>query len=282
VFVKDILSLGKIKITLPVALSGFTGYLIKNQSAEGALWPVVGILLLAMASAALNNLTEFRYDALMHRTANRPLPSGRVKPLSAFVFALLLLISGLMLLWFTAGITAFAIGILTLVWYNGVYTLLKRVTAWAVIPGSLVGALPPAIGYAAAGGCIADAEIVVLSTFFFIGQIPHFWILLLVHGDDYLNAGFKSLSTVFNYMQLRIITFAWVLSTALYTMIFPVVGIIRNEVILYVMASLAALMSIFMIYMLLVKRSSKIHLVFMAFNVYFLIIMVLLWLEVFV
>jgi protoheme IX farnesyltransferase len=101
----------------------------------------------------------------------------------------------------------------TLVSYNLIYTPLKKVTAFAVIPGSLVGALPPMIGWTAAGGNIWAEHILIVATFFFIGQIPHFWLLLLLFGDQYKLAGLQSLTDIFSELQIKRITYTWMLTT---------------------------------------------------------------------
>ena len=92
-------------------------------------------------------------------------------------------------------------------WYNAVYTPLKKVFSLAIIPGSLVGALPPLAGWVAAGGDILDPKIILISSFFFVWQIPHFWILLLIYGKDYDKGGFPTLTNVFSERQLKILLY---------------------------------------------------------------------------
>ncbi len=77
---------------------------------------------------------------------------------------------------------AAALGIFTLLWYNLVYTPLKRITAFAVLPGALIGAMPPLIGWTAAGGNPLDMEIMAVAFLLFVGQMPHYWLLLLKIG----------------------------------------------------------------------------------------------------
>jgi hypothetical protein len=84
-------------------------------------------------------------------------------------------------------------------WYNGVYTFLKRKSPFAAIPGAVIGAIPPAIGWICGKGALSfDPQILALSFFFFIWQVPHFWLLLLNFGRDYEKAGFPSLTRIFN------------------------------------------------------------------------------------
>jgi protoheme IX farnesyltransferase len=123
------------------------------------------------------------------------------------------------------------LGFLNLVWYNGIYTPLKRKNALAIIPGSLVGALPPMVGWVAAGGSLADTQIFILAFFFFIWQIPHFWLLLLVFGKDYEQAGFPTLTQIFSMDQLARITFMWILATFVTSLLIPLFGIVNNVLI---------------------------------------------------
>ena len=270
----DLLNLTKIRITLPVALSGFTGFLLYRPEPLAAVLPVTGILLLAMGSAALNNIQEARYDALMQRTSSRPLPSGRMSGLFALTLMALLVLGGSLLLLLSCNLS-FVLGLLTLLCYNAIYTPLKRVTAWAVIPGSLTGALPPAIGWIAAGGPPDDKLIVFLCVFFFIGQIPHFWLLLLTHGPDYLKAGFKSLSAVFSPKQIQIITYSWIVATAALASLIPLMGFTSGMIAFYGIPVLSGLLCIISPAYL----GRQVRRLFMIFNIYYLLIMLLLWID---
>jgi protoheme IX farnesyltransferase len=162
-----------------------------------------------MASSAFNEVQEHDLDALMERTRLRPLPRGAVSPLTAGVFALLLAVSGFTLLLWSHGWTPALLGLLALVWYNGFYTPLKRVSAFAVVPGSLIGALPPAIGWTAAGGRLSDPAMLALALVLFLWQVPHFWLLSLMHRKGYEQAGFPTLSKHFREAQILRLIFTW-------------------------------------------------------------------------
>ena len=109
-------------------------------------------------------------------------------------------------------------------WYNVVYTYLKRYTAWAVIPGSLIGSIPPLIGWVSAGGSLLDPMVVPIAAFFFIWQVPHFWLLILKYGKEYESAGFPSLSRNMNQVQMGRMIFLWVAGTAMITVVFTLTG----------------------------------------------------------
>ena len=213
-FLKIIVELGKVRIALPVALSALAGFVLyKGEINSQALLMALGVFLMACASGTLNHWQERKTDAKMPRTQSRPLPSGRITSLQGFMVALGYAAAGSFILLFSNPLTALVLSWATLASYNLIYTPLKKVTAFAVIPGSLVGALPPLIGWTAAGGQIFSETILIVATFFFIGQIPHFWLLLMLFGDQYKLAGLPSLTDIFSEVQLKRVTYAWVLTT---------------------------------------------------------------------
>jgi protoheme IX farnesyltransferase len=168
----------------------------------------------------------------MERTRSRPLPSGKLSPgICLFVSLSLMLAGATILLLHGANPIAWSLGLFAIVWYNGVYTYLKRKTAFAVIPGAMVGGIPPLIGWVSGGGHLLDPEILAISFFFFMWQVPHFWFLLLKFGKDYENAGLPSLTQVFNPAQLGRITFMWVFAAAVTCIIIPLFGVVESQVI---------------------------------------------------
>jgi protoheme IX farnesyltransferase len=212
-----VFQLAKVRLSAVVTLSAATGYLLFGEAISYDL-PLAmgGVFLLSCGANALNHLQDRRYDARMPRTRARPLPSGRVDPAVVLFVAGTALLLGFSCL---ATIThhmerVLVLGGLSLFWYNGVYTYLKRVTAFAVIPGALIGAVPPLIGWAAAGGTYTDPLILLVTFFFFIWQIPHFWLLMLFRGDEYVRAGLPSLTRTFNRAQICRLTFMWIMATA--------------------------------------------------------------------
>ncbi|MHB1686158.1 MAG: UbiA family prenyltransferase [Ignavibacteriaceae bacterium] len=224
-----LIELTKLRITTFVTLTTMFGYICATGKLTSLIIaPIIGVLLLSSGSAVVNHFQERDTDALMDRTKNRPIPSGRISASGALMISLPLIISGLAILFFEVGTIAFLLGLLNLFWYNGIYTPLKKVYALAIIPGSLVGAIPPMIGWVAGGGNILDWQIIILSFFFFIWQIPHFWLLLLVFGKDYEQAGFPTLTKIFNHYQLARITFIWILATAVTSFLIPFFGIVKS------------------------------------------------------
>lgn len=242
-----ILQLGKYKISIPVALTGFLGYFRVSPVLDWKLLFVIfGIFLMAMGSSTFNQVQERETDRLMNRTRNRPLPSGRVSPGFAIISGIMLSLGGLTLLLLTTSVMAAAIGLFTLLWYNLVYTPLKRVTPFAVLPGAVIGALPPLIGWTAAGGSLFDTEILMISMFLFIGQMPHYWLLLMKVGDEFRDAGLPVITSLFSKTQLRNISFSWIFAAAIAVAIFPVFQIIYTSWLIYLLIPVIALFLITM------------------------------------
>ncbi|MBN1821343.1 MAG: protoheme IX farnesyltransferase [Prolixibacteraceae bacterium] len=206
--------LGKVRISLPVALSALTGYVMVTGQMGNKGWMLaLGVFFISMASGTLNHYQEYKIDALMPRTKNRPIPTGRISRNGALAVTIGYFIYGSLILYFYHPVWAMLLSWLTLIAYNFIYTPLKKVTAFAVVPGSVIGALPPIIGWVAAGGNITDSRILIVAAFFFIGQIPHFWLLLLLFGDQYKLAGLPSLNQVFSETQIKRVTYTWTLTT---------------------------------------------------------------------
>lgn len=211
-----------------VAFTTSLGYILASQNLSSfSLYPVAGIFFLACGAAALNHYQERRTDKLMDRTMNRPIPSGAVSSKSVLLISVFFLALGCATLLLKSNLLTLGIGLLTFFWYNAVYTPLKKVFSLAIIPGSLVGALPPIAGWTAAGGNVFDSKIILIAAFFFVWQIPHFWILLLVYGKDYDKGGFPTLTNVFSKRQLMNITFFWILLTIVIALSFNFFGILN-------------------------------------------------------
>lgn len=242
------LKLGKFTISIPVALTGFLGYFMAHAAFDlHALFTVSGIFLLSMASSALNQIQERHTDARMKRTAGRPLPSGSISLQGAFVFVLLNAAAGISLLLMTGSLMATGLGIFTLAWYNLVYTPLKQVTAFAVLPGALIGALPPLIGWTAAGGNPLDMEILAVAFLLFVGQMPHYWLLLLKVGQEFHEAGIPVITSYFDQRQIRNLTFVWIAATGVCVLMLPATPIIGHPSIsiILIMAAIFFLLRMF-------------------------------------
>jgi heme o synthase len=233
--VRTITELGKVRISLPISLSALTGYILYSGLLDSRGWYLaLGVFLMSCGSSVLNHWQEWKTDALMPRTKNRPIPSGKISPLNALFIFLVFVVSGTVVLFFSNYPIAILISWITLFFYNAVYTPLKKITAFAVIPGSFVGALPPLIGWTAAGGAITSETILIVSLFFFIGQIPHFWLLLLLFGEQYKLANMPCLNQIFNEMQLKRITYVWILTTVASALLVALF-VLKSNILLFIL-----------------------------------------------
>jgi protoheme IX farnesyltransferase len=209
-FLNILSDLTKFRITFFVSITTFVGFILHSKSiTTNFILPTLGVLVLACGASALNEYQERNLDAQMKRTKLRPLPAGKISASNALLLSFILILFGSIIL-FSNSFSVLLLGLFTLIWYNGIYTPLKQKTAFAIIPGSLVGALPPIIGWVASGGGILDIQILTLATFMFIWQIPHFWLLMLIYDNQYKEAGYPTLSNIFNFNQIVKITFSWI------------------------------------------------------------------------
>jgi heme o synthase len=220
----------KVKITVAVTFTVSVGYVLARGGFDGELLlPLLGLFLQAGGAAALNHVQEADVDGRVARTAGRPIPSGRISRGGALAVSLALLGTGTLLLILGPGWTPAWIGLATAVLYNGVYTPLKRITPFAVLPGSLIGALPPLAGWAAGGGHPGDLTIHQVAFFFFIWQVPHFWLLLLFHEQHYRANRLPSLFDRFDKRQILRLTFAWTAATATAGLLMPLFRAVRHD-----------------------------------------------------
>ena len=217
-----ILALIKYKVSIAVTFTAITGYVVYAGHFDlQIITLVLGVFLLAGGSSALNECQESKYDAKMPRTMNRPIPTGKISLSNAVVVSVMFCLAGLFVLYYNFGAITAALGLLNLVWYNLIYTYLKRVSSFAVVPGSLVGAIPAFMGWTAAGGYVFQPTIIFVAFFLFIWQIPHFWLLMIKYGKEYEEAGFKTINQAVNSGNLKMIIFAWVVATSFSSIIVP-------------------------------------------------------------
>ncbi|GJD54600.1 Protoheme IX farnesyltransferase [Methylobacterium dankookense] len=196
--VPDYFALLKPRVMALVIFTALVGMVVSH----GHVSPVIATISLLMiavgagASGCLNMWWDADIDAVMTRTAKRPIPDGRIRPDEALAFGLVLsvgsvLILGLAANWLAAGLLAF-----TIVFYAVIYSMwLKRATAQNIVIGGAAGALPPVIGQAVVSGSVG-IESLVLFAIIFIWTPPHFWALALVKAGEYAKAGIPMMPNV--------------------------------------------------------------------------------------
>ncbi|MDQ0332032.1 protoheme IX farnesyltransferase [Mesorhizobium sp. YL-MeA3-2017] len=237
----DFFALLKPRVMSLVVFTAFVG-LMAAPATINPLLAIIAILAIAIgagASGALNMWYDADIDAVMTRTANRPVPAGRVLPGEALAFGLVLSVLSVMTLgvlinWLSAAMLAF-----TIFFYAVVYTMwLKRWTPQNIVIGGAAGAIPPVIGWAAATGAVS-LESVILFFIIFLWTPPHFWALALFKSGDYERAGIPMMPNVAGEASTRRQIFAYALilapigvlpwglgyTTALYGVVATVLGI---------------------------------------------------------
>jgi protoheme IX farnesyltransferase len=196
--VGDFFALLKPRVMSLVVFTGLAGIVV----APGPVHPMVAFTALlciavgAGASGALNMAYDSDIDALMSRTASRPIPLGRIAREDALAFGWWLAVGSVAIMGLLVNLAAAALLAFTIGFYVFVYTLwLKRRTAQNIVIGGLAGALPPAIGWAAVTGGLSLAPLVLVAITF-LWTPPHFWALALYRSDDYARAGVPMMPVV--------------------------------------------------------------------------------------
>jgi len=266
----------KFKVSLLSALSAATGFILSSDRFSWNIFTLFfGIFLLASGACALNQYQERDTDLLMERTRQRPLPSRKIKPKNALLFSIIFISWGLLLL--LPYIKAFFLALFIFFWYNFVYTPLKRKVYFVTLPGSLAGALTPATGWLAGGGSIFDFQILIIIFFFFIWQIPHFWLNLLYYGKDCERAGLPSITSLFTEKQLVRITFIWILAAGVTCLLIPLY--IVNTYLINSLLFLSAAWLIWKALKFLGNKEEQCFFTFKYLNIYALLVISLLSLD---
>ena len=194
----DYLQLSKPRIAVMGMVAVAVGYLV---GCEGTvvigelLTACVGIASVAVSCSFLNQWYEQDADRRMDRTANRPVPGGRVRPAEVLLVGLLLMFGGVGWLLVSVNTLTAVLSFLTLALYVAVYTPLKRVTFLCTVFGAVSGAMPPVLGWTAAGGSL-DGGALALFLLLFAWQFPHFLAIATIYRSDYESAGLRMLPLV--------------------------------------------------------------------------------------
>lgn len=222
----DLMTLTKARLSFLVLVTTLVGFVLASE--EGIDWVLLahtlfGSGLTALGAAVFNQLMEIDHDARMKRTRDRPLPAGRIPPALAFGIGWLLAAFGLVHLGLKVNMQACYLAALTLLIYLFVYTPLKRRSSTNTLVGAVSGALPPLIGWVAAGGTY-DLNAAFLFGLLFLWQLPHFLAINWMYREEYLDGGFVMWSNndVSGAQTARLAILFSILLTAL--MILPLVA----------------------------------------------------------
>jgi heme o synthase len=271
------------KVSLAVTFSAFASMVsYTGRITPLQIYPLLGILFLASGASALNQYQEKDTDALMNRTKGRPLPSGRMHPSLSLVISIILVGCGSSLLLTFASVSCFILGLANILWYNGLYTLLKRKTAFAVVPGALTGAIPVYMGWTALGGSFLDPKATLLAFFIFIWQMPHFWLLMLEYHEDYRKAGLASMTDIFSIPQLKSVIMGWMTASTASSFLLIRFGLFHDPVIRIILIILTILVLTFFITRFYFSESRSFRKFFISINIFMMIVLSLVILDVLV
>lgn len=191
----DFKAVTKMGLSISVVFSSLAGYLLAADvvNFQTLFFLAIGGYFMVGASNVFNQIIERDLDALMDRTKNRPIPSGRMNVTSAFILAIILTIAGLSILYNINERTAM-FGAISICLYTSAYTPLKTKTPLSVFVGAIPGAIPFMLGWVAATGKFGiEAGVLFMLQFFW--QFPHFWAIGWFLHEDYQKAGFNMLPT---------------------------------------------------------------------------------------
>ncbi|MCD8533946.1 MAG: heme o synthase [Verrucomicrobia bacterium] len=197
--IQAIVELSKARLSLMVVFTSAAGFYMGHSS--GQPWvlsffsTIFGTALLAAGAASLNQVIEVERDALMKRTASRPLVTGLLSMPFGIAFGLVTSLIGFLLLAIGANLLAAGLGLTTLASYLFLYTPLKTRSVWNTVIGAIPGALPPLIGWTASTG-VLNLNGWLLFLLLFAWQIPHFMAIAWIYRDEYLQAGYKMLPSI--------------------------------------------------------------------------------------
>ena len=200
------IELTKPRITLLVLVTAYLGYYLGLRSQGDHMvsvesWLILFYLILgtwatSAGAAVLNQVIERRHDAKMARTKNRPLVIGKISPMNALVFGMVLSLGGYVFLYYLINPLTAWISAATVFLYILIYTPSKRITTWNTIIGSIPGALPPVGGWVAATGSLAPPAWILFGILF-CWQMPHFLAIAIIYAADYEKGGFKMLPSIY-------------------------------------------------------------------------------------
>lgn len=227
----DLKELTKHRLSVSVVFSSVAGYFLGILDLQDFDWLtfiklVVGGYCMVGASNVFNQVIEKELDAKMNRTKDRPIPTGRIAERTALIFAFLMTLVGVVLLYTINPKTAM-FGAISIFMYTSLYTPLKTMTPLGVFVGAFPGAIPFMLGWVAATGHFGiEAGTLFIIQFFW--QFPHFWAIGWFLEDDYNKAGFKMLptGTADNKTALQIILYTiWLIVASVLPAFFPSLGI---------------------------------------------------------
>ena len=262
----------KLPVCLMAAMSSVLGHVLFLSRFDAvSLWVFAGVFLLATGACSVNVIQEKTIDRLYDRTRDRTRAIAALSETLLLMFACLCCISGVVLLALHGhGQVPPILGLASLFFYNAIYTPMKRHSGFALIPGGVAGALPPVIGWTAAGGALLSFLPVILFVLFFLWQVPHFSLILLTHAKDYRKQGiFRNLATVLSEQGLKRITAIWLLSLGTSILFLTVIPGLLPTIAKIIIVVATIMFLVVVLFVLLCETVVSFRKLFIFLNAYF-------------
>jgi protoheme IX farnesyltransferase len=273
------LSLIRILLSLAVGFSALAGFICKNHFLNLQAWFVfLGVFLLASGASAFNQVQERDYDARMKRTMKRPIPAGLISIPVAIIISIILIAFGLQILFYYGNLNSMLVGLFSVLWYNFIYTYLKRKTAYSVFVGIFTGIGPIFIGWLAAGGNWYNRECLLIATFMSVWQMPHFLLLMLRYEDDYRNAGFPLLTDNCGIPLVKAI----ILLSAVFISVIALMLVkfaVINSIGLQLLAVSVSILMLMVLILKLFRKENYYRSLLMTVNIYMMLIMLCIFFD---
>lgn len=275
------MELAKIRLGLFIALSALSGYMIhKPVPSFHGFCIAFAVFILSCGCGSLNNLQDRKKDRLSQRTCGRALPEKRLNPGYACIQALLLISAGLgMLNHLSTGAVTVILGCLSIILYNGLYTPLKSISLFALVPGIMCGMAAPLIGWAGADGGVPDLRLWSIMVIIALWQLPHLGLLLLLHLSDYSKGNTYCFLRHVRQDALGRMIFLWVLNLTAMMLFLILQGVLISQPAQILMVVDAALLVLMFSIKFLSGRSPSYRYLFVHLNMTLLFAMVLLVVE---
>jgi len=225
---KDLLQLNKPIIVALLLVTTYAGMIVAGKSIPGlelTIWTMIAGALAAGGSSAVNQYIDRRIDLSMQRTAQRPLPSGRMQPAEALTLGISEIIISFFIYVFFVNLLAAVLAMVGMFYYVVIYSLwLKHATVQNIVIGGGAGAIPPLVGWAAVTGSL-NVPALFLFALIFLWTPPHFWALAIVRKNDYARASVPMLPVIKGEKYTRIQIFLYTLQLVILTLVMPLFGL---------------------------------------------------------
>lgn len=222
------LKLLRLNISFMVVLSAYFGFYISGGVLDlKAIAVLFAVLLHSFGNSVINQVQERKIDRVMLRTMDRPVATGRVKAGRALIYGLSLITFSLIIPLITGDYLIAGLLVINLIIYNFIYTPMKRKNSYALLIGSICGALPPIIGWGIYHNPDYFSRVVLVAAIFYLWQVPHFMFLTEKYSDEYKKAGLKILINDVEFRKYFMILLVWVLCY-FFALVYAVILLLQN------------------------------------------------------